>query len=181
MASTGCCITLPPPPLFNRFLPLWIMSFQAESLFILIHSSFLWRFSRAEACAGGSSSAPLFSLLGYVWEQLGQQIGFRYNVIIIDLPVAKEADRWASKINQSVHAGRGRGSRYAQDRKWCCLTSHRPIGGGGGWFQDVKSKLLIIFSSLSCVQTHIRCLFTKLLSCSQVFVSVSIYMLDRKI
>lgn len=41
----------------------------------------------------GANPHPPYSLLGYVWEQVGQQIGFRYNVIIIDLPVMKEADR----------------------------------------------------------------------------------------
>lgn len=40
----------------------------------------------------GAPPAPRFSLLGYVWE-VGHQIGFRYNFILIDLPVVKEADR----------------------------------------------------------------------------------------
>lgn len=99
----SCC------PSFNTFLPLWIMSFQPERLFIPIHFSFLWRFSWAEASTEGSSSVLLFSLLGYVWEYVGQQIGFRCNVIIIDLLVAKEADRWPSKINLCLGAAAGTG------------------------------------------------------------------------
>lgn len=94
IARTPQVVALHHSALFNRFLPRWIMSFQSELLFISIHFLFLWRFSQAHAGQREMScSIPLFSLLGYVWEQVGQQIGFRYNVITIDLPLTKEADQ----------------------------------------------------------------------------------------
>lgn len=64
--STGCCI-MAFCPSFNTFLPLWIMSFQPERLFIPIHSSFLWRFSWAQR------GAPLSSSLAY-WVMFGSRL-----------------------------------------------------------------------------------------------------------
>lgn len=43
-------------------------------------------------------------------------MGFRCNVIIIDLPLVKEADRQVSKINQHVRTGRAAGSDATENQ-----------------------------------------------------------------
>lgn len=44
-------------------------------------------------------------------------MGFRCNVIRIDLPLVKEADRQVSKINQPVHTGGAAGSHAAENQE----------------------------------------------------------------
>lgn len=68
------------------------MLFHPESLFKILFHTWFYEDSTKTRHLDRSPPAPRFSLLGYVWE-VGHQIGFRYNVIIIDLPVVKEADR----------------------------------------------------------------------------------------
>lgn len=100
MDSTGCCITQPYS--FFKQIPSFIDNvISARKPFYSDPSMVFMKIQSSGS--EGSSSIPLFGLLGYVWEQVGQQIGFGYNVIIIDLPVVKEADRQASKINQCIH------------------------------------------------------------------------------
>lgn len=89
--STACYI-MPNRPFIIDSFPLGKCYFlQKAFLKILIHPCFCedwaeWRHRDR------SPPAPRFTLLGYVWE-VEQQMAFRCNVIIIDLPLVKEADR----------------------------------------------------------------------------------------